>query len=84
MGFNLTPYRLITFGTNDNLSHELVSSLSKNAKKAKFFEKCSRCVAFCCERSFFIAGCASIKTLAVKVSALTHFSLTTDKGGRII
>lgn len=56
VGFNLTPYRLITFGANDNLSHVMLSSLFNGAKKEKNFEKSSSCVAFCCERSIFIAS----------------------------
>ncbi len=54
MGFNLTPYRLITFGANDNLSHEMVLPLFNGAKFRNFFKKCRQSVAFCCEKANFI------------------------------
>jgi hypothetical protein len=79
VGFNLPPYRLITFATNDNLSHVVLSSLCNWAEIPKFFKKCSRCVAFCCERSIFISETLFSKTLEYSVFTLTQFSRLTDK-----
>lgn len=79
VGFNLTPYRLITFATNDNLSHVVLLSLCNQAEKTRFFQKCSHCVAFCCEGTIFIARVAFKKTLEYRVFALTQFSQPADK-----
>lgn len=71
VGFNLTPYRLITFTTNDNLSHAVVLPLCIWAKKANFFEKCRCCVAFCCGTTIFIVAEASQRLLNTR-SSLSH------------
>lgn len=77
MGFKLTPYRLITIAANDNLSHEMVSPLFIRAKMAKNFEKCRRCVAFCCGIANFIGRDHRKKSLGDKVFN-SHTNFTRD------